>query len=222
MSQRREVGNHRFRHKRLHADIAAGEGGLGESAGFECLLYVQPMVGDVGHELSMGLRLIESTHDAKSDPDIILLHEGWNDRVERALARRQAVRVSFLQCEQGPPVVQRKSRPRRHQAAAKPLVDALDQRNDRAGPVDDGQVNRVVSRRVREAAEHRRLNVVGGLRGVDQTGTFGRVGLGQHRRHGTRVEARVADPSQHIGIRELLGLNHDVERPGAVEPETAK
>ena len=51
-----------------------------------------PVIDDVGDELRVRLRLVQSAHDAEADVHVVLLHEPRNDGVERALPRREHVR----------------------------------------------------------------------------------------------------------------------------------
>src|SRR5262245_4160462 len=116
-------------------------------------------VDDVGDKLRVGLRLVESAHDAEPDPDIVFLHEAGNDRVEGTLARRQAVGMALLEREERSAVVQREAPSLRDEPAPESCVDALNQGDDHAVPVDGGKVDGVVSAGAREAAEYGRLHL---------------------------------------------------------------
>ena len=86
-------GSRGLRNQRFDVHVAAGERALREAAGLERLLDVEAEVGDVGHELRVRLRLVEAAHDAEPDPHVALFHERRDDRVQRALARREHVRM---------------------------------------------------------------------------------------------------------------------------------
>ena len=88
------------------------------------------VVDDAGDELGVRLRLVEPAHDAEPDLHVALLHETRNDGVQRALARRQHVRMSAFEREERPAVLQHEAGIRRHDAAAERRVQTLDQRDD--------------------------------------------------------------------------------------------
>ena len=76
-----DVGGNRL----LHHDVAALEGFFGEAGLFECGLDVHSVIDDVRDELRVSLRLVPAAHDAKTDVDVPLLHEGRDDGVEGTL-----------------------------------------------------------------------------------------------------------------------------------------
>ena len=102
-----------LRHQRLDVDVAAAERSLREAARLERLLDVEAVVGDVGDELRVRLRLVEAAHDAEADLHVALLHERRDDRVQRPLARRERVRVAVFEREQRAAVVQHEAGARR-------------------------------------------------------------------------------------------------------------
>jgi len=89
MPEGRKLVADAFRHARFDLHVASLEGTLGEAAGFERLLDGHPMIGDVGNELRVRLRLVPAAHDAESDLHLSLLQETGDDGVDRALARRE-------------------------------------------------------------------------------------------------------------------------------------
>src|SRR5579884_2552442 len=93
----------------FHVHVASGEAELGEARGFEGGLYVHAEVHDVGNELRVRLRLIEAAHDAEGDARFALLHEGGDDRVQRALVAGHDVGRAGLEIEEGAAVLQRKA-----------------------------------------------------------------------------------------------------------------
>jgi hypothetical protein len=54
----------------------------------------------------------------KSNAYATLFHEGWNDGVERALVRRERIRLAGRQAETRPTIVQRKAGMRRDKSRA--------------------------------------------------------------------------------------------------------
>ena len=58
--------------------------------------------------------------------------------------------------------------------------------------------------------------------GIDQLGPIDGAGLVEHRRGRDHREARVADVAEHVGVGELLGLDHHVQRVRAVEAVLAE
>jgi hypothetical protein len=99
-------------------------------AGF---LQVHAEVDQVDHDLHVALRLHRAAHHAEAEPRLaVFRHEGGNDRVERALARRVAVRAALLQHEQLAAILQDEAQPRRCHARAHAAVVALDQRDHHA------------------------------------------------------------------------------------------
>ena len=155
---------------------------LGEAAGLERLLDGEAVVDDVRHELRVRLALVPAAHDAEADLVVALLHEGRDDGVQRALARRQRVRLVLAQREQAAAVLQHEAGARRHQSRAEAAVVALDERHDVAVLVDDRHVDRVVALRVGDAGQPIRQHLARRLVGNDQLGALDGAGLVEHRR----------------------------------------
>src|SRR6266853_685945 len=160
----------------------------------------------------MRLRLIPSAHDSESDADSVLFHERRNDGVQRPLARRERVRLAWLQAESRAPIVQRKARMGRNESRAEARRQALDQRHDVAVAVDGAYVNGVVPLRRSECVEFGWRRVANGAVGPDLLAApgselFGDEGL--HLYPGKFVTVQV--PEQ-IGVGQLLGFNHHVQR----------
>src|SRR6185295_16685085 len=106
MPERRQLLTNLLRYKRFHIHVAALEAFFGEAAGLHGFLDVEPKVCNVRDKLSVRLGLIETTHDAETNPDALLLHECRNDGVQRALALCQRVGMVFLKREQTATIVQ--------------------------------------------------------------------------------------------------------------------
>src|SRR5487761_625521 len=106
MPASRERRSNIRRHAILDLHVAAAESDLVESRGFHRRLDVHPKIHNVRDKLRVRLRLIESSHDAKSDSRVALGHECWNNRMQRALMPSEHVRRTRLQVEQRPAVLQ--------------------------------------------------------------------------------------------------------------------
>ena len=78
--------------------------------------------------LKLALRLLESPHDAVTEPKVVAVgdHAG-NYGVIRTLARFQSVEVVGVQGEERTTVVEAHVRARHDHACAEPLVDAVDE-----------------------------------------------------------------------------------------------
>ena len=95
--------------------VTSVEGGFREAPGFQSLLDVKAEICDVGDELGLRLRLIESSHDPKADAHSILFHERRNDRVQWPLARLERVGMILFECEERAAVLQHESGSGRYQ-----------------------------------------------------------------------------------------------------------
>ena len=87
----------------LDHHVAAAESQLGEARRLERRLNVHAVIHHVGDKLRVRLRLVQAAHDAEADVDVVLLHEGRNDGVERALARRERIRTAPDPVRTAPP-----------------------------------------------------------------------------------------------------------------------
>ncbi len=143
--------------------------------------------------------------------------------MQRTLARLERVRLPLLEREQPAAILQHEAGARRHQARAEAAVVALNERDDVAVLVDHGHVDRVVALRVGHAVEPGGLDRAGGLRGVDQLrARCAARGLLRSASTGISRESRIADVPQHVGVGQLLRLDHHVQRVGAVEAVLAE
>ena len=94
----------------------------------------------------MGLtdRLIGTAHHAVREPRRAVLQDhGRDDRVERTLARADAVRVAGLNAEAGAAVLQGDAGLRADLADTEGPVERVDEGAHIAPPVGDGEVDRV-------------------------------------------------------------------------------
>ena len=128
----------------------------------------------------------------------------------------------FSQREQAAAILQHEARPRRHQPRAEAAVVALDERHDVAVLVDDGHVDGVVALGVGDPGQPIGQHLARRFVGHDQLGTIDGACLVEHRRGRDHREARVADVPQHVGVGQLLGLDHHVQGVRAVEAVLAE
>src|SRR6266478_7240651 len=96
----------------------------GESGRFDRGLDIHAVVHKVGDKLRVGQRLVWTTHDAKADVQVALLHKSWNDRVKWPLARLQRVGMAGIEHEQRSPVLQREAHSADHNAGTEAAVVA--------------------------------------------------------------------------------------------------
>ncbi len=115
----------RIRHERFDRDVVSAERCLRESSRLERLLNIQAEVRDVRDELRVRLRLVPGAHNAEADARVVLLHQRRDDGVQRALPRREHVRVILVERKEAAAVLQRKPAALWHDAAAESGVDAL-------------------------------------------------------------------------------------------------
>jgi hypothetical protein len=176
------------------------------------LLDGHAVVDDVGHELGVRLRLVPPAHDAESDTHAVLLHEGRNQSVEQSLVGCQRVGHARLKREQGPTILQDKPCACGYESGAELLVVALNERDDVAGGIDDGEIDRVAALLVGDRRELGWWFTARGPGRVDQARARRRVRRIEHLSDGDIRQARVAHIAQDIGVGELLGLHHHVQR----------
>src|SRR5690606_40509553 len=90
------------------------------------------------------LRLHRAAHHAIAQPGLAARrHERRDDGVERTLARREAVRVAWLEHELLAAVLQDEAQPRRRHAAAHAAIVGLDQRHHHAVGIGGGEIDGV-------------------------------------------------------------------------------
>ncbi len=65
----------------FNPDVTSGKGSLREATGLQRFLNVKAVIGDVGNELRVGLRLIPAAQDPEADLDAVFFHERGNDCV---------------------------------------------------------------------------------------------------------------------------------------------
>src|SRR4051794_1815859 len=131
------------RNRALHLHVAPLERRFREAPRLQRLLDVHPEVRDVDHELRVRLRLVPSAHDAEPDPDVVLLHESGNDRVQRPLAARERVRVARLEREEAAATLQHETDASGRQTRAESLIVTLDERNDVPFAISDAPIDGV-------------------------------------------------------------------------------
>jgi len=116
-----------------------------ESAGcVEGFLNVHAVVEKVLEDMGLTDRLIGTAHHAVREPRRAVLQDhGRDDRVERTLARADAVRVAGLNAEAGAAVLQGDAGLRADLADTEGPVERVDEGAHIAPPVGDGEVDRV-------------------------------------------------------------------------------
>ena len=106
------------------------------------LLDIHAIVKQPGEELHMAERLILAAHDAEGhDCPAILCRHRWNDGVKRALARRDAVRMSRLHNETLATVLQVHTAFRRQDSRTEIVKHRIDETAGIAVLVDHGDVH---------------------------------------------------------------------------------
>ena len=110
-----------FGNERFDRHITSLKCAFREASGLEGFLDVETVVGDIGYELRMRLRLIEAAHYAKGDAYPIPFHESRNDGVQRPLSRFQRVGMILFQSKERATVVQHEAVPRGTRPDPKPL-----------------------------------------------------------------------------------------------------
>ena len=94
------------------------------------LLQVHSKVDEVHDDLCVCLRLGRAAHDAEGDPRCsVLRDEGWDDRVEGALARGIAIWLSGFEVKELAAVLQDESQVGWRHSGAHAAVVALDERD---------------------------------------------------------------------------------------------
>jgi hypothetical protein len=107
----------------------------------------------------------------------------------------------------------------RHQPAAERRREALDERHNVAVAVDRREVDRLAAAGGL-AGKGRRLHRARCLLHVYQPGSSGCVGFVNHCGDRHVHECRIGHVALHVGVGELLGLDHHVQRLRAMETET--
>ena len=139
----------------------------------------------------------------------------WSGRLRGA----STLGCPSLEREERPAIVQRKARPGRDDAAAEPLVDALNQRDDIAVLVDCREIDRVAAGRVGQAVQLPRAR----RRQPPASGSISRARVSACALLSIAVvpasrETRIADVAQHVRIGQLLRFDHHVQRGSALKP----
>src|SRR5271166_3394530 len=131
------------RNARLDHDSAAELLAIGEARLFLRSLDVHVVVNNIRNKLRMSKRLIEAAHDAKANVLLAVLHERGNDGVERALATGKRIGRRGIEREKASAVLQGESHAHHGHVRSKVVVVALDEREDIAFAIDDGEVSGV-------------------------------------------------------------------------------
>src|SRR5262249_13603123 len=135
-----QLVSRRLRKAALHCHVAAAEAAFGEPRRFERGLNIHFEVNDISDKLRMRLRLIPPTHDAKRHSRVPMLHERWNDGMQRPFASRQGIWRCGIEIEQRTTVVQNESGAGGHDTGTKRLEVALNQRDHISVPIHYAEV----------------------------------------------------------------------------------
>src|SRR3954449_2162577 len=120
-------------------------------------LHVAAVVEHVGQDMHLPDRLILPAHHAeRHHGTAILRHQAGDDRVQRPLAGRDAVRMPRLNAETTAAILQQDTGVVRHDRGAESMRDGIDERADVTVLVHDGDVDgrRVHWRRHHGKVEH--------------------------------------------------------------------
>jgi len=123
-SSRTDSGNRVF-----HLHIAAFKRSFRKSWLLERCLHVHSVIDHVRDKLRVRLSLVPPSHDAEPDVNVVLLHKGRNNRVQRTLVSGQRIRQPRRQLESRTPVVKRKTEYGSDHPGAIACVVTLNQRN---------------------------------------------------------------------------------------------
>ena len=170
----------------------------------------------------MADRLILAAHDAeRHDGAPVLGHETGNQRVQRPLARRDRVRMAWLDAKARPAVVEQHAASRRHHGRTKRVSDRIDQRAGIAITIDHAEVDRV---RVHRRTGH--LEISGAIE-PDARRRLGRKVVRQQLLDIDVDQTRIAERAlaHQIGVARRLGFEMeplDAHRPVAAELERGK
>src|SRR5580658_3152655 len=127
----------------LQIHIAAGKRVFAEPRSLQSFLNIHSEIYDVGNELRVRLRLIETAHDSERNPFLPVTHETRNDRMQRPLVAGELIGGIGIKTEKPSAILQRETGPVRHEARAEPGIVALNQRHHVAVAVGDGQISSV-------------------------------------------------------------------------------
>ena len=97
------------------------------------------------------------------------------------------------------------------------MVVALDQGDDVSLGIRDGEEDGVAGSRGRDPGKVRRFDVGGRPARIDPAGALRDVPVGKQLLHRDMGEPRVAHVTEQVGVRELLRLDHRVQRARRVE-----
>ena len=166
------------------------------------------MVSQIRNKLRVRQRLIRPAHNPKTNVQIVFLHNARNNRVKRALARRERIRRRLVEAETRAAVVQMKAQAIHHHPRRPSPRNALNPGSNVALLIHHRKVRRI-ARGGRLPRRHRAV----GHRRINQPRPLRRVRLGDHAGRGNLHHARIRDVLQ-IGVGQLHRLNLAVELGG--------
>src|SRR5690606_27597479 len=122
------------------------ESGLGAHAPakVEGLLHIHAEIDDVLQHLNLTDGLVKALHDAEAEQRLpVPGGEAWNDRVERALSRRDLIEMAVSESEVSAPVLEQHARARTGDERAKRASDRVDEGAEVAFAVGGGEIDGV-------------------------------------------------------------------------------
>ena len=173
----------------------------------------------------MPLRLHRAAHHAVRQPWFAVFgHERGNDGLERALARRIAIRmrrlgisglrVAALQHEHLAAILEDETQARRRHAAAHAAIVRLDQRDHHAVGIGGGEVDGVA---FVEFGNDARLDAARGTFHRQQLAAFLRIGFRDQTRDRRVVERGIGVRRSAVGERDLFRFDEQMHVLGAAE-----
>src|SRR5262245_42426069 len=116
----------------------------------DCLLHVHAVVEHIEDDLNVTHRLVVRAHDAEAHIAATIAHrECRNDRMHRAFAGTENVRVTLLQREASPAIGEHDACLLCTDSGAEAGIQRIDEGNSGPVAINDRQVDRVVSGRGR-------------------------------------------------------------------------
>jgi len=146
----------------FHLQVAAIEGAFCEARGFEGGLDIHFVIGEIGDELGVSLRLIPATHDAEGYADVSSLSEGRNDGVAGTFVSGKGVGRIGIEGEERATIVQNETGIGSDDAGAEGVEVALDEGYHVAVAIDYSEIGGVVA-----SGNFSRGNIAIGAIGVD-------------------------------------------------------
>ena len=185
-------------HTALQPNLLAGNPLPARSV--KCSLRIQQPVHRIHNHLHMALRLHIRAHNAERPHSLALMRQKSGDnRMIRLLARCQIIIKLRIQAEACATVIKVNAIAGQHDAAAKILIIALDERNHIALAVSSTQINSAAAERLAMRRLQRRL--------ANQRTPLRSISVAQQLLHPRLHITRVSDIVHAVGKRQLHRLN---------------